>query len=102
MGNRNGGNKMRAVIYIRGNDSSFQEKRCLDYALSKSYDVLAVTNDIRDITIPIISGEVDIVVSVGVSRITRDYAKFKRFQNILIKHGVFIDTVDSGFILTGF
>lgn len=93
---------MKAVIYVRGNDPSFQEKRCLDYALSKSYDVLAVTDDIRDIAIPIINGEVDIIVSVGVSRITRDYAKFKRLQNTLKNHGVFIDTVESGFILTGY
>ena len=93
---------MRAVIYVRGNDESFQEKRCLDYALSKSYDVLAVTNDIRDITIPIINDEIDIIVVVGVSRITRDYVKFKRLQNILKKHGVFIDTVDMGFVMTGY
>lgn len=89
---------MRAVIYVRGNDPSFQEKRCLDYALSKSYDVMAVTDDIKDIAIPIINGEVDIIVAVGVSRITRSYVKFKRLQNILKSHGVFIDTVDSGLI----
>lgn len=93
---------MRAVIYVRGNDPSYQEKRCLDYALSKSYDVIAVTDDIRDIAIPIINDEVDIIVSVGVSRITRNYLKFKRLQNILKSHGVFIDTVDNGFILTGY
>ena len=93
---------MRAAIYVRGNDPSLQEKRCLDYALSKSYDVLIVTDDMKDIAVPIINGEIDIIVSVGVSRITRNYAKFKRLQNILKKHGVFIDTVDSGFILTGF
>ena len=93
---------MRAVIYVRGNDPSYQEKRCLDYALSKSYDVLAVTDDIRNIAMPIINGEIDIIVSVGVSRITRDYVKFKRLQNILKNHGVFIDTVDSGLVLTGY
>lgn len=91
---------MRAVIYVRGNDENVQEKRCLEYSLSKSYDVFAVTNDIKDIVMPIINGEIDIIVTVGVSRITRDFVKFKRLQNILIKHGVFIDTVDSGFILT--
>lgn len=94
---------MRAVVYVRGNDESFQEKRCLDYALSKSYEVLAITNDIRDIAMPIINGEIDIIVTAGVSRITRDYTKFKRLQNILVRHGVFIDTVDSGLIVkTGF
>ena len=93
---------MKAVIYVRGNDASFQEKRCLDYALSKSYEVLAVADDMKDIAIPIINGEVDIIVTAGVSRITRDYAKFIRLQNILKRHGVFIDTVDSGLVLTGY
>ena len=93
---------MRAVIYVRGNDESYQEKRCLDYALSKSYDVVAVTNDIKDIAIPIIKGDIDIIVTAGVSRITRNYVKFIRLQNILKSHGVFIDTVDCGLILTGY
>lgn len=93
---------MRAAIYVRGNDPSFQEKRCIDYALSKSYDVLVVTDDLKEIAVPIINGEIDIIVSVNVARITRDYAKFIRMQNILKSHGVFIDIVDSGFVLTGF
>lgn len=93
---------MRAVIYVRGSDERQQEERCLDYALSKNYDVLAVTNDMRDIAVPIISGDVDIIIAVNVARVSRDYIKFKRLQNILIKHGVFIDIVDRGFIVTGF
>ena len=93
---------MKAAIYVRGNDESYQEKKCLDYALSKSYDVVMVTNDIRDIAIPIINDDIDIIVTAGVSRITRNYVKFIRLQNILKSHGVFIDTVNSGLVLTGY
>lgn len=74
---------MKTIIIARGQTFEEQHKQCMEYALKKGYDVLAVTDSIYNVFQPILNNEVDIILTTDISRITRKEIEFYKIKEVL-------------------
>ena len=76
-------NRVKAVIYVRGDNEEFQEMMCRLYATDKDYQVVYVTRHLEDVKL------CDVLLVTNPSRISRDgfeyYKIVKEFNDRGIK-----------------
>lgn len=78
----------KAIIYTRGADREDQKAHCEEYARENGYYVVASDMDWEDIEKSILIGDVDAVIVVNLTRITRKYAEFVSIKNVFEVFGV--------------
>ena len=78
--------RVRAVIYVRGQNEGIQEVMCRLYAEDKKYDVVKVVKDIDDVY------DCDVLLVSHVSKINRNYIKYLQIANTLRNRGVEIES----------
>lgn len=77
--------RVRAVIYVRGQDEGIQEMMCRLYANDKQYDIVDVVKNLEEVK------DCDILLVSHVSRISRDYIKYLQAVGDLRDKGVKIE-----------
>lgn len=78
--------RVRAVIYVRGQNEGIQEVMCRLYAEDKKYDVIKVVKNIDDIY------DCDVLLVSHVSKISRNYIKYLQIANALRNRGIEIES----------
>ena len=78
--------RVRAVIYVRGQNEGIQEVMCRLYAEDKKYDVVKVVKDIDDVY------DCDVLLVSHVSKINRNYVKYLQIANALRIRGIEIES----------
>lgn len=78
----------KAIIIARGATTEDQVKRCETYAKEKGYDVRAVTESIYNIFEPILNGEIDVILTTDISRITRKQREMFKIREVLVHNAV--------------
>ena len=78
--------RVRAVIYVRGQNEGIQEVMCRLYAEDKKYDVIKVVKDLDDVY------DCDVLLVSHVSKVNRNYVKYLQIANALRSRGVEIES----------
>lgn len=78
--------RIRAMIYVRGQDEGIQEMMCRLYAEDKMYDVVHVVKNLEEVK------DCDVLLVSHVSRISRDYIKYLQVASNLRDKGIKIET----------
>lgn len=78
--------RIRAVIYVRGQNEGIQEVMCRLYAEDKEYDVVKVVKNIEDVS------DCDVLLVSHVSKISRNYVKYLQTANTLRNRGIEIES----------
>lgn len=78
--------RVRAVIYVRGQDEGIQEMMCRLYAEDKMYDVVGVVRNLDEVV------NCDVLLASHMSRITRNYIKYLQVASDLRDKGIKIET----------
>ena len=79
--------RIRAVIYVRGQDEGIQEMMCRLYAEDKMYDVVGVVRNLDEVK------DCDVLLVSHMSRINRDYIKYLQAVRYLRDKGIKIESV---------
>lgn len=79
---------MKTIIIARGQTFEEQHKQCMEFALKRGYDVVAVTDSIYNVFQPILNNEVDIILTTDISRITRKENEFYKIKEVLNNNAV--------------
>lgn len=77
--------RVRAIIYVRGQNEGIQEIMCRLYAEDKEYDVVKVVKNIND------AFDCDVLLVSHVSKISRNYIKYLQIVNALRNRGIEIE-----------
>lgn len=78
--------RVRAVIYVRGQNEGIQEVMCRLYAEDKEYDVVGVVKNIED------ACDCDVLLVSHVSKISRNYIEYLYTANALRNKGIEIES----------
>lgn len=78
--------RVRAVIYVCGQDEGIQEIMCRLYSEDKGYDVIGVVKNIED------ACNCDVLLVSHVSKISRNYIKYLQSVNMLRNKGIEIES----------
>ena len=78
---------MNAIIYARGNDKEEQIKHCEEFAEKNGYYVCAAGLTLEEVESAVITGNVDAVIIVCPSRITRKRNAIISFEKLLAVFG---------------
>lgn len=78
--------RVKAMIYVRGQNEGIQEIMCRLYAEDKKYDVVKVVKNIDDVY------DCDVLLVSHVSKINRNYIKYLQVVNALRNKGVEIES----------
>lgn len=78
--------RVKAVIYVRGQDEGIQEIMCRLYAEDKRYDVVKVVKDINDAI------DCDVLIVSHMSKISRNYIEYLHIANALRSKGIEIES----------
>lgn len=84
---------MKTVIIARGQDFENQVEKCTKYARKIGGEVEVVTDSIYNIFQPILNGEVDIILTTDMSRITRKEREYYKIKRVLDDNAVELATV---------
>ena len=82
--------RVKAVIYVRGQNEGIQEVMCKLYAEDREYDVVKVIKDIND------ASDCDVLLVSHVSKISRNYIKYLQAANMLRNKGIEIESALNG------
>lgn len=78
--------RVRATIYVRGQNEGIQEIMCRLYAEDKEYDVVKVVKNIND------ASDCEVLLVSHVSKISRNYVKYLQIANALRIRGIEIES----------
>lgn len=79
--------RVKAIIYVRGQNEGIQEIMCRLYAEDNKYDVIKVVKNIEDVY------DCDVLLVSHVSKINRNYIKYLQIANMLRSNGIEIESV---------
>lgn len=82
--------RVKAVIYVRGQNEGIQEVMCRLYAEDKQYDVVKVVKNINDVS------DCDLLLVSHVSKISRNYIKYLQTASMLRNKGIEIESALNG------
>lgn len=74
---------MNVIIYARGNDKEKQINHCNAYAADGGHCVRAVCLSLEEVETEIMAGNIDAVIVVCPTRITRKMAEIISFEKLL-------------------
>lgn len=78
--------RVKAAIYVRGQNEGIQEMMCRLYAEDKGYDVVNVVKNLEEVD------NCDVLLVSHVSRIGRNYIKYLQTANMLRDKGIEIES----------
>ena len=78
--------RVKAAIYVRGQNEGIQEIMCRLYSEDKGYDVVKVVKDIND------ASDCDVLLVSHVSKISRNYIEYLQTANALRGRGIEIES----------
>lgn len=84
---------MKTVIIARGQDFENQIEKCTKYARKIGGEVEVVTDSVYNLFQPILNGEIDIILTTDLSRITRKEREYYKIKEVLENNGVELVTV---------
>ena len=79
---------MKTVIIARGQDFEKQVEKCTKYARKIGGEVEVVTDSIYNIFQPILNGEIDVILTTDMSRITRKEREYYKIKEVLNNNAV--------------
>lgn len=78
--------RIKAIIYVRGQNEGMQEMMCRLYANDKQYDVVGVVKNFEEVN------NCDVLLVSHVSRISRDYIKYLQTISYLRDKGIKVES----------